>query len=161
MYFFEYSVLVGFADILTRQSNIPPNPNFFQQNVLIGRIQAFKILSFMYQIGVTLSRSSMYCFKIEKWQALTLIQALNFAGWFVLAVLTNGYIYVEFGWMMWVGLIGGCSYVNIYFFTLELNKKLEDEEKELAVNLIILSTDICSTLATLFALLLSNTLFKQ
>lgn len=115
----------------------------------------------MYQIGVTLSRSSMYCFKIDKWQVLTGIQAANFAGWFVLAALTNGQVYAEFGWMVFVGLIGGCSYVNIYYFTLELNNQLSNEEKELAVNLIILSTDICSTLATLFALLMSNTLFKQ
>lgn len=33
VYFFEYAILVGFADVLTRQSNIPLNPNFFQKNV--------------------------------------------------------------------------------------------------------------------------------
>jgi battenin len=94
---------------------------------IVSCIQAYKILSFMYQIGLTISRSSMYCFKIEKWHILTIIQGLNLAGWFVLAAVTTGYIYVEFGWMVWVGLMGGCSYVNIYYFTLELNKSLQIE----------------------------------
>jgi hypothetical protein len=34
VYFLEYTILVGFADILTRSSSFPSDPNFFQKNVV-------------------------------------------------------------------------------------------------------------------------------
>jgi hypothetical protein len=102
----------------------------------------------------------MYCFTIRKWHILTAIQAVNFAGWFTCAIVGLP-LPAQFIWMVFVGLIGGCSYVNIYYFTLELNTKLSSSEKELAVNLIVLSTDLFTTMATVLALLLSNTMFKD
>lgn len=118
VFYFEYAILTSFADVLNRQSKLPDNPTFFQ-------VHAYQILSFLYQLGVVLSRSSLYLFDIKRWGVLTILQMLNFAGWFAFAFFTLE-VFVQFAWMLFVGLIGGFSYVNIYYDVLEnTSKKLE------------------------------------
>lgn len=112
-------------------------------------------------MGVLLSRSSLYLFDIKRWGVLTLLQLINYAGWFTFAFFQLE-VFVQFGWMLFVGLIGGFSYVNIYFDVLEnANKNLEEKEKEVSVNVILIFTSIGCTLATCSSLLFANTLFKN
>lgn len=62
--------------------------------------------------------------------------------------------------MVWVGLMGGGSYVNVMYNMLESNK-LVKREKELAVTLTTVFDDIGILSASLVSLLLSNTAFKN
>ena len=61
--------------------------------------------------------------------------------------------------MIWVGLMGGSSYVNVMYNILE-SPKLHKKEKELAMTLTTVSNDIGVLIASLLALLLDSTYFK-
>jgi len=67
-----------------------------------------------YQIGVFLSRSSLSYLKIKKVWILTGLQLINFIFLFVNAK----YMFIESLYVLcpiyiWVGLMGGGSYVNV------------------------------------------------
>lgn len=61
--------------------------------------------------------------------------------------------------MVWVGLMGGGSYVNVMYQILE-NPRLAKSEKELALTMTGVCNDIGILAASLLALLLANTAFK-
>jgi hypothetical protein len=61
--------------------------------------------------------------------------------------------------MVWVGLMGGTSYVNINYIILE-TPNLKRTEKELALTLNSIINDFGILSASLLALLLDNTAFK-
>ena len=61
--------------------------------------------------------------------------------------------------MIWVGLIGGGSYVNVMYRMLE-SPELGRNEKELALTLTTVCDDIGILSASLLSLLLDNTAFK-
>lgn len=62
--------------------------------------------------------------------------------------------------MIWVGLMGGGSYVNVMYKMLE-NPQLDRNEKELAMTLTTVFDDIGILSASLISLLLDNTVFKN
>ena len=62
--------------------------------------------------------------------------------------------------MIFVGLMGGSSYVNVMYSILE-NPKLEKNEKELALTLTTVCNDMGVLTASLLSLLLDNTCFKN
>jgi hypothetical protein len=61
--------------------------------------------------------------------------------------------------MIWVGFMGGGSYVNVMYCILE-SRDLAKSEKELALTITGVCNDIGILTASLMALLLSNTAFK-
>ncbi len=61
--------------------------------------------------------------------------------------------------MVWVGLMGGSSYVNVMYNILE-SEKLAKSEKELAMTMTGVCNDIGILSASLLSLLLANTAFK-
>lgn len=65
-----------------------------------------------------------------------------------------------FAIMVWVGLMGGGSYVNVMYQILE-SPKLQRNEKELALTITTVCNDIGILTASLLALLLDNTAFKD
>ena len=77
---------------------------------------AFIIFNFCYQIGVFISRSSLSLIKIERVWIITTLQFLNFLFW-----ISNSFnmyvksIYVYFAHMVFVGLMGGASFVNVIY----------------------------------------------
>ena len=87
---------------------------------------AFVVSQFCYQFGVLLSRSSLAVVRIRRVEALTALQLINLLAWLVLAKTQwlvddcdahrqVGYTLVMCGWMVLVGLMGGASYVNVFF----------------------------------------------
>ena len=69
---------------------------------------------------------------------------------------------IETLWFMcplfiWVGIMGGASYVNVLHGILEL-KTLKKSEKEMALSLSLLFNDTGILLATILSLILANTL---
>lgn len=61
--------------------------------------------------------------------------------------------------MIWVGLMGGGSYVNVMYRILE-SPDLAKNEKELALTMTTVCNDIGILSASLMSLLLANTAFK-
>lgn len=116
VYFLEYMCITCFSDRTTRriESNDPSlSDSFVTKNAVI-------IFNFCYQIGVFLSRSSLSVVKIRRIEILTLLQLINFTFFLfntIFVFLPN--FYVLFVLMIWVGLMGGGSYVNVMYNMLE------------------------------------------
>ena len=66
---------------------------------------------------------------------------------------------ILFGLMVWVGLMGGASYVNVMFLTISIDI-LTFDQKELAVNICTFCNDSGVLLAALLSLLFDNTFLK-
>lgn len=125
VYFFEYCVSVGFAAL----ANIKPakgRGGFFRRH-------SYAILAFCYQLGVFVSRSSISVLKIRRFWVLTTLQAANFAIWLVHS--TNPFLplWLQFALMVYVGLLGGAMYVNVFYFLVR-DPAIADADKELAIN---------------------------
>jgi hypothetical protein len=69
-------------------------------------------------------------------------------------------IYVLFVIMIWVGCMGGTSYVNV-IYKIQRSPKLKRTEKELAVMILMVFNDVGILSASILALVLSLTVFKQ
>ena len=124
-------------------------------------VQAFVILNFCYQVGVFLSRSSLQFFVVERTWIVTLLQLINFLFFMLNAFfLFCDQIYVLFVMMVWVGCMGGTSYVNV-IYKIQRSLKLKHTEKELAVMILMVFNDVGVFSASLLALVLSLTVFKQ
>ena len=92
---------------------------------------------------------------------LTVLQLLNCAFW-----LSNSFffyctdIYIYFANMVFVGLMGGASFVNV-IYQLKNSPRLRKTEKELAMNLLSCFDDLGVLLASLTALALTLTAFSE
>ena len=60
---------------------------------------------------------------------------------------------------LWVGLMGGASYVNVIHQILEM-KAIEKSEKEMAISLSLLWNDIGILGASIFSLWVGNSIFN-
>ena len=157
VYYFEYVITTGLPVAIAGQIKQmhPKNEKGF---VLTN---AFIIFNFCYQIGVFISRSSLSILKIERVWIVTTLQFLNFLFWF-----SNSFhmyvtsIYVYFVHMVFVGLMGGASFVNV-IYQLKNSQKLQKTEKELAMNLLSMFDDLGILSAAITALILTLTAFKQ
>jgi|LauGreDrversion4_2_1035121.scaffolds.fasta_scaffold1178504_1 battenin len=112
---------------------------------------------FCYQIGVFISRTSLVIVKIKRIEILTLLQIANFTFLFVecfYQFVTD--FYILFGWLIFVGLMGGGSYVNCFYFLLE-DKNIETVYRELSVNIATVFNDIGILSSSLTILLFKNT----
>jgi hypothetical protein len=98
--------------------------------------------------------------KIKEVRILTGLQFINFVFLFVNA----RYLYVETLYALcplyvWVGLMGGGSYVNVLHGIREL-KTLSLEERESAMSLALMFNDLGILCATIFSLILGLTLLS-
>ena len=121
----------------------------------------YVILNNCYQIGVFMSRSSLQFFKIQRIYILSIFQCINFVFLFV----NTQYLFVESLFILcplliWVGFMGGASYVNVMHNLLDL-KTLQKSEKEAALALSLMFNDTGVLLASIFSLVMDNTFFKS
>ncbi len=123
VYFLEYACTTSFAE---RANPKPADaPDFLRKN-------AFVLLSLCYQVGVFVSRSSFYFFKVRRVWILSYLQAANFC------------LYFSVAYWKWL------SYV-----TLE-SHQLSKSQKEVAINVASFFNDVGILSASLFAVLVSN-----
>lgn len=154
VYYLEYNILAGFADRVCLRKYIKDEP-FYSHDIV------YETLSLCYQIGVTLSRSSLVLVKrIPCVEVFTICQGINFVIWIV-EVYTNFiyYGYILFFHMIIVGLMGGAAYVGCFYFILE-NNDIPSTLKELCVNIGTIFNDIGILTASATVLLLDNTIMK-
>jgi battenin len=99
---------------------------------------SFVVTQFCYQLGVLASRSSLLCLRIRRVWILSVIQVANAIFWFLQAKLLvvgsaddsdreESLAFILFAYMVFVGLFGGASYVNVFFNILELDPTSLDE----------------------------------
>lgn len=154
VYLFEYVATSGAADVAVPKSwRKAPDASFFVE-------QAYTIINFAYQIGVFISRSSLSCVKIKRVWILTLIQLVNVAFWIfqdAFHFVKPGGVWILFIHSIWVGLMGGAMYVNVFY--LILNSNLENHDKELATNIVMMFVTIGITLAAASSLILKMWIF--
>ncbi|KAM9994699.1 hypothetical protein ACTFIY_000897 [Dictyostelium cf. discoideum] len=148
VYFFEYVASVGGADLALKKD--PNNDNFFIAN-------AFAIFSFCYQLGVLISRSSLQFVKIKHIGVITILQGINMVFWIIQAkykMVTS--VWVLFILMIYCGLLGGASYVNVFYLILH-QKNIPNEDRELCINYAALLVTVGITLAACFILVMDYT----
>lgn len=156
VYFFEYVACTGGSD-RAQGGDFKHDPNWFVKNCYV-------ILNFCYQLGVVLSRSSLALFKIKHIGVLTLLQFINFVLWIVQADIhfVQGYpiIWVLFVHMFYVGLLGGSSYVNVFYLVLH-DDKVPVKDREYCVNISAFANTFGITASSIVIIILDVTLWKR
>lgn len=122
---------------------------------------AFVIFFFCFEVGLSISRSSLACFKIRRVQLVTLF---HFFLWLLFGLNAFFFfisdIYVLFFIMILIGFNDGAGYVNV-MYQLKMSSKIKKAEKELAINITTLLNDTSVLLGALIALTLSFTVFAK
>ncbi|KAL5502536.1 hypothetical protein EMCRGX_G009332 [Ephydatia muelleri] len=102
--------------------------------------ELYASLQLCYQAGVFVSRSSVGLVKIKRVEIFTVLQFINMVVW----VLQTAFKFLPTdilpAYMIFVGLLGGASYVNI-FYRLRADEEFE-EDRELCINVAALGVTI-------------------
>jgi len=146
VYFFEYVVSTGAADKANPAATTGP----------WVAVHAFAILSFCYQFGVLISRSSLLVVRIPWIEVVSILQGINFIFWLAEAKWHFLSVWAQFPLMVYVGLLGGASYVNVFYLILH-DKTIRERDKELCVNITAFASTFGITFASLFVLLMDAT----
>ena len=146
VYFLEYACTTSFAERANPKSQ--DEDGFLRKN-------AYVLLSMSYQVGVFISRSSFYFFKVRRVWIMTYLQTVNFCIFFSVAYWKWLSIEYQIPLMVWVGLMGGCSYVNCLFAILD-STKLSKSQKEVAINVASFLNSISITMSAVFAIFISK-----
>ena len=125
VYFFEFVILVGFASAA--------NPGDKGQGWWYNN--SYEVLSFCYQLGMLAGRGSLPLFQINAVWALTVIQGVNWVVWLAQAWMLWMPLWMQYGHMVVVGLVGGVGYCNT-FRVLREDGRVEERDRELAINLV-------------------------
>lgn len=86
---------------------------------------------------------------------MTAVQTINFAVYFTVAYYKWMSIYYQLPFMVFVGLMGGSSFVNCYYILLN-DRRLTKSQREIAINLGTLFNDVGIVSASFLALYISN-----
>ncbi|EPY21469.1 battenin [Strigomonas culicis] len=105
---------------------------------------SYVVTQFCYQFGVLISRSSLLIVQIPYVGVLSIIQVINAICWVIQAKLLfiKSYdkkqqvnmSFILFAWMIFIGLMGGASYVNVFYLILQRSTKMRQKEEEEAVS---------------------------
>ncbi|XP_041367716.1 battenin-like isoform X2 [Gigantopelta aegis] len=126
----------------------------------IGCPELYAALQLCYQAGVFVSRSSVQMFIIKRVDILSLLQLINMVVWIVDVHYKFLPVAVLPAFMVYVGLLGGASYVNIFYLLLHGNK-FPSEDRELCINIVGLSITLGIIIGTGLETLLFNTLLAN
>ncbi|CAI2371898.1 unnamed protein product [Moneuplotes crassus] len=151
-YIFEYTIITGFFDRLSQLRTVEDD-GFFEKNL-------FTINQFLYQFGVLIARSSLYCVKSKATGLMTILLFILFIAFFAFCLFyvnVNKFIILALATL--VGLIGGWCYVFSYYRVMD-NKKLTKINREKLINYLAVAADFGSFLATGLATVLSLTILK-
>ncbi|KAI8783883.1 battenin isoform X1 [Biomphalaria glabrata] len=125
----------------------------------VGCPELYASLQLCYQAGVFVSRSSVQMFRIRKVEILTVLQLLNMLLWIVDVHYKFIPVAALPALMVYVGLLGGASYVNIFFALLN-DEKFPKEDRELCVNIVGLFINLGIVIGTGLETALFTTILK-
>lgn len=152
VYTFEYTIITAFANQST-QRYLKNDRSEAQGS------QAFIVLTIFYQIGVSISRSSLNFYKVKHIEIPTMLQIINAVAWFFVAFYTETNIILLCVWMLWVGIMGGVVYANIVYMIIN-NKAISQTEKEISMNILNLFNFLGIILGSVLSFLLENVIMK-
>ena len=133
LYFFEYCVIISFFDRITQLRDAESSDYWPEKNM-------FTISQFIYQAGVLVSRSSLYCFKLKITGIITIILFAHFLAFFILCLwYQNVSIWIVFSLSLSVGIFGGWGYL-FAFYRLMDNNLINDKNKEILINLLSITS---------------------
>ena len=154
VYFLEYSVCTGFSERANFFKYVDSSGAFYEK----AQYETFLLF---YQLGVVLSRSSLFIFKYLKFvELLNIIQFCNFVFWFLEALLgITSNQYVCFVTLILLGLCGGGVYVGCFYFILN-DINIPPHFKELVLNISTLFNDFGVLLSSVLCVIFDNTFMK-
>ncbi|EER16015.1 Protein CLN3, putative [Perkinsus marinus ATCC 50983] len=159
VYFLEYFIQSGFMD----RASI----NVDKVHSAYVAANSYEMMLIGYNVGVTISRSSVTFFRIKWIWVPTVLQACNAIFWGFEATthfirygigLAGFYLYIPLAAI--IGLMGGLSYVNC-MYQIQRKEDIPDDLRQLSVNLGFASTNIGIVLASGLDLWLANTVLSQ
>jgi battenin len=154
VYFLEYTVCSGFCERANYFGYINSKGMFFEK----AQYETFLLC---YQIGVFISRSSLFIFKYLTFvELLNIFQFINFIFWLIEAI--KGFVsnqWLCFFTLILLGLCGGGVYVGCFYFILNDNKILP-EYKELCLNIGTIFVDSGVLLSSIVCIIVDNILKK-
>ena len=155
VYFIEYTICSGLCERANFFKHVDSEGYFYEK----AQYEAFLLF---YQIGVVISRSSLFIFKYLTFvELLNIFQFINFIFWFLeakIGIISNQWIC--FISLIFLGLCGGGVYVGCFYFILNDNK-IPPEFKELTLNISTIFVDISVLLSSLACIILDNTIMKS
>jgi hypothetical protein len=122
--------------------------------------ELYASLQLCYQAGVFVSRSSVQLFQLRRVEIVTVLQFINLVIWFLQAWFKFLPVYILPGFMVYVGLLGGLSYVNI-FYLLRSEPKYPDKDRELCNNIAGIWVNVGILLGTASLVPLFDTVMKS
>ena len=155
VYFLEYCVCSGFCERANRFGYVDSKGAFYEK----AQYETFLLF---YQIGVVLSRSSLFIFKYLKFvELLNILQFINFTFWFLEALLgiVSNQI-VCFITLVLLGLCGGGVYVGCFYFVIN-DITIPPRHKELVLNIATLFNDMGVLLSSILCVIFSHTFLKN
>ncbi|KAI4891699.1 hypothetical protein NFI96_033339 [Prochilodus magdalenae] len=119
VYFAEYFINQGLLELL------------YFPKAFLSHPEQYRWYQTLYQIGVLISRTSLFCIKIRKIWLLSALQCVNA----VLLVFAVYYQFLPSVWVVFVivlyeGLLGGAAYVNIFYL---IRTETGEREREFAM----------------------------
>ncbi|XP_061081287.1 battenin [Conger conger] len=142
VYFAEYFINQGLLELLFF-------PGFY-----LSHAEQYRWYQTLYQIGVFISRSSLFCMKIRRVWILSVLQCVNAA---LLCVAVYAQFLpsaaVVFAIVAYEGLLGGAAYVNTFYF---ISKETGSREREFAMSTASVGDSFGITLSGLTAIPLHN-----
>lgn len=126
----------------------------------IGCPELYAGLSLCYQAGVFVSRSSVQAVQIRKVHILSILQFINMLLWIIDVHYKFLPVSILPALMVYVGLLGGASYVNIFYLLLHDNK-YPDKDRELCINIAALFITFGIIGGTALETLLFSTVLKN
>ena len=155
VYFLEYTVCSGLCERANHFNYVDSKGFFFEK-------AQYEVFLLCYQIGVVISRSSLFIFKYLKFvELLNIIQLINFIFWFLeakMGIISNQWLC--FSTLIFLGLCGGGVYVGCFYFILNDNT-IPPEYKELCLNISTIFVDAGVLLSSIACIILDNTIMKN
>lgn len=148
VYFFEFVIQSCFTDCGLTHDQHEKYPYMYS------------LCNFIYQTGIFISRSSLSLFQFPWVGTLTLVQYLFFIAWFFQPFFNYMPIWLMVAWMLFVGIVGGLSFINIFHLILKCDK-LDSRQKEMATSWTNFIISVFTVLSSVFTLVAENTFFKD
>jgi len=157
VYFFEYMITTAFTQGTKDNIGIK-YPDKIGTYIYTN---AYVLFNFCYQVGVFLSRSSLSVIKIKRVWILSAIQATFWTLWLVNSfTVWLQYFIALFAIMIFVGLMGGASYVNVVY-CIRNSERLDRNEKELTMIMSTVFNDIGMLAASITSLILTTAAYPK
>ncbi|KAL5007642.1 hypothetical protein ScPMuIL_016448 [Solemya velum] len=148
VYFFEYIVQAC-------ASKVRPEKDYNT-----GCPELYASLQLCYQASVFVSRSSIQILPIHRVEVLSVLQAINMVLWMTDVPYKYLPVYVLPVLMVYVGLLGGASYVNIFYRLLN-EESYSGKDRELCINIAALFITVGILFGTGFETIMAATAFKN